>query len=71
MCGVTMKTRHKKRKFLGSLSRITLDLPSKVYEVNRYAYPHSSPEAAMRGDWERVGKDFRVAIERVYGEAAR
>lgn len=65
-----MKTRRKKRKFLGFLSRIALDLPAKVYEVNRYPYPHSSPEEAMRGDWERVGKDFRVAIERAYDEAA-
>ena len=66
-----MKTRRKKRRFLGFLSRIELDLPVKVYEVNHYAYPHSSPEEAMRGDWERVGKDFRIAIERAYDEAAR
>lgn len=71
MCGVPMKTRYKKRKFLGSLSKITLDLPGKVYEINRYAYPHSSPEEAIRSDWERVGKYFRVAIEQAYEEAAK
>ncbi len=64
----TMKVRKKKRDFFG-LSKIALDLPSRVYEVNRYAYPHSSPEEAMRSDWERVGKDFRVALDRAYEKA--
>lgn len=65
-----MKTRNKKRNFFGLLSKISLDLPSKVYEVKRYAYPHSSPKDAMRGDWVRVGKDFRVALERAYDETS-
>ena len=47
-----------------------LSLPAKVYGVNGYRYPHKSEQDAMRGDWEKIGGDFRVSIEKAERETA-
>ncbi len=44
--------------------------PGDVYHVNQYRYPHGSELDALRGDWERVGNDFKSVIERENGKAA-
>jgi hypothetical protein len=53
------------RKALGiRIPKPDLSLPAKVYRVNRYRYPHESEQDAMRGDWEKIGADFHVSIEK-------
>ena len=47
-----------------------LSLPAKVYQAKRYLYPHESEQEAMRGDWEKIGADFRVSIAKAEREAA-
>lgn len=44
--------------------------PADVYRVNRYRYPHNAELNALRGDWERVGNDFKTVIDREHGKAA-
>lgn len=44
--------------------------PSDVYDVKQYRYPHNSERDALRSDWERVGGDFKVIIERENGKTA-
>jgi len=35
-----------------------------VYETRPYGYGHASATDALRGDWARVGRDFRRVIDR-------
>jgi hypothetical protein len=37
-------------------------LGSSIYQGTAYVYPHKSPADAMRGDWQKVGADFRKAM---------
>jgi len=59
------------KKIRTSLAQITkgMSSPAQVYQINHYRYPHNSERDAMRGDWERVGGDFKVVIERENGKA--
>jgi hypothetical protein len=50
--------------------RPNLALPSEVYRVNRYAYPHSSDADAMRSDWEQIGADFQKSMTQLECETA-
>jgi hypothetical protein len=47
-----------------------LSLPAKVYQANRYLYPHGSEQEAMRSDWEKIGTDFRMSIAKAERETA-
>lgn len=47
-----------------------IEAPADTFQVNRYAYPHSSEQEAMRSDWRRVGDELRDAIKRADGKAA-
>jgi hypothetical protein len=59
------------RKAMGArIPKPDLSLPAKVYRVNRYRYPHKSEQDAMRGDWEKIGGDFRVSIAKAERETA-
>lgn len=43
-------------------------LPAQVYSTNDYTYPHASTRDALRGDWERIGGDFKTVIKRENGK---
>lgn len=60
------------KKIQASLAQIIkgMSSPAQIYQINHYRYPHNSERDAMRGDWERVGGDFMVVIERENGKAA-
>jgi hypothetical protein len=47
-----------------------IESPADTFQVNRYSYPHSSEQEAMRGDWVRVGDELRRVIKRTDGKAA-
>jgi hypothetical protein len=51
------------KAFIGGVLR-GVAAPGDVYVTNVYHYPHSSPEAAMRGDWARVGDELKRAMKR-------
>lgn len=59
------------KKIRASLAQITkgMSSPAEVYQIKQYRYPHNSERDAMRGDWERVGGDFKVVIGRENGKA--
>ena len=54
---------------MGRIPRPDLSLPAEVYRANRYCYPHESDQEAMRGDWEKIGADFRVSITKAERES--
>jgi hypothetical protein len=58
------------KKIRTSLDQITkgMSSPAEVYQIKQYRYPHNSERDAMRSDWERVGGDFKVAIDRENGK---
>lgn len=61
----------KPAKKLGSLIAHVLSgiaLPAQVYSANEYTYPHASTRDALRGDWERIGGDFKAVIKRENGK---
>ena len=44
--------------------------PADVFQIKKYRYPHLSEREALRGDWGRVGGDFKVVIERENGKTS-
>ena len=50
--------------------KLDLSLPARVYRTSRYLHPHESDQEAMRGDWEKIGADFRVSISKAERETA-
>jgi hypothetical protein len=67
---VTARVRKAMRAMRSRIPKPDLSLPAKVYQANRYLYPHGSEQEAMRGDWEKIGDDFRVSIAKAERETA-
>lgn len=67
----TKKVMARVRKAMGArIPKPDFSLPAKVYQANRYLYPHGSEQEAIRGDWEKIGGDFRVSIAKAERETA-
>jgi hypothetical protein len=47
-----------------------IESPADTFQVNRYAYPHSSEQEAMRSDWRRIGDELRHAMKSADGKTA-
>lgn len=60
--------RKAKAFFDGALRGV--EAPADTFIVNEYAYPHESPQEAMRQDWERVGDELRKSIKQADVKAA-
>lgn len=57
-----MKKVFSAKKFICGAATVLQIWPS-GYSHYRRAYPHTSEVEALRGDWEKIGKDIRKATQ--------
>ena len=59
--GIKYLNRVRLRSFLRGFVR-GLSSPAEIYRPRGYRMSTTSPAAALRGDWEKIGRDFRAVM---------
>ena len=58
-----MNVTNRAKRFMRGASAVLEIWPNNRHHYRR-AYPHSSEAEALRGDWEKVGRDIEGAIQK-------